>query len=124
MDQSELVKAGHIIVKALDDAGMPPSAALWVHQNEAGPWKLWIVPHASLKDKREFYRRLSDIVRRDRDELGGVDAADAEMVGASHPAIQALKSVVKMSGLGAAHFSNNRFNGFYLPDGIIMRMNV
>jgi hypothetical protein len=97
---------------------------MWVHQDEAAPWKLWIVPHASLTDKREFYRRLSDIVRRDRDKLGGVDAADTEMILASHPAIQALKNILRMPGLGAAHFSNNRFNGFYLPDGIILRMNI
>jgi hypothetical protein len=29
-----------------------------------------------------------------------------------------------MEGLGSAHFSNNRFNGFLLPDGIVLRMAV
>jgi hypothetical protein len=124
MDQTVLVNAGHTIVKALDTAGIPPRAAMWVHNTDTNAWKLWIVPHASVKDKRDFYRRIADIVSKHRAELGGIDASDTELVSDEHPAIRGLRVILKMPGLGAARFTDNRFNGFFLPDGIILRMDV
>ena len=94
------------------------------HREDTDTWKLWLVPHKSVTDKRDFYRRLSEIVTKNREELGGVDAADAEMVPDTHPAIQGLGRFIKMTGLGSTHFSNNRFNNFYLPDGIVLRMDL
>jgi len=124
MDQSLLVKSGHILVKALDDAKLPPKAAVWVHNTDTDIWRLWIVPDPSISDKRAFYRRVSEIATKNRKELGDVDASDVELVDKDHPAIKGLRAFVKMPGLGAAHLSNNRFNGFYLPDGIVLRMNI
>lgn len=121
MDQGILVTSGHILVRALDAAGIPPSAAVWVHNTDTDTWKLWLVPHESIKDQREFYRRLVEVVAEHRDELGGIDAADAQMVKDTHPAIEGLRKLMKMTGLGAAHLSNNLFNGYYLPDGIVLR---
>jgi len=124
MDQGLLVKSGHVLVKALDDANASPRAALWVHNTDTDTWKLWIVPHTSVTDKRAFYRTISEIVSKKRVELGEVDASDVELVGVDHPAIKGLGRFLKMPGLGASYFSNNRFNGFYLPDGIILRMDL
>lgn len=124
MDQGTLVKSGHILVHALDEAGTAPRAAMWVHNTDTDTWKLWVVPHTSVKDEREFYRKVVDVVAKHRNDLGGIDAADTQMVDVTHPAIVGLRGIIKMPGLGSAIFSNNRFNGFYLPDGIILRMNV
>jgi hypothetical protein len=124
MDQSFLVKAGHVLVKALDDQQQAPRAAVWVHNTDTDTWKLWIVPHTPVKDWQDFYRQLSTIVTQHRNELGDVDAADVELVGEDHPGIKGLKAFMKMPGLGSAHLSNNRLNGFFLPEGIVLRMDV
>lgn len=124
MDQNLLVKSGHVLVLALDNAGIPPRAAMWVHSTDTDTWKLWLVPHKSVTDKRDFYRQLSAIVTKSRDELGGVDAADVEMVSDAHPAIKGMRRLIKMPGLGDVHLTNNRFNNFYLPDGIVLRMDI
>ena len=124
MDQAILVRAGETIVKALDDSGSSPRAAMWVYMPETDTWKFWIVPAVSVADKRDFYRRIADVVSEHRMNLGDLDASDTEMLQDNHPAIQGLRNIIKMPGLGSARFTNNRFNGYYLPDGIIMRMNV
>jgi hypothetical protein len=124
MDQNVLVSSGHELVKALDAAGLRPRIAMWVHNTDTDTWKLWVVPPAGLKDKHEFYRRVSEIVSKNRAALGGIDASDTEMVSDTHPAMKGLGRFLKMPSLGSAYFSGNRFNGFYLPDGIILRSDL
>jgi hypothetical protein len=75
-------------------------------------------------DKHEFYRRISVIVAKNRASLGGIDASDTEMILDTHPAVKGLKVFMRAPGLSSIHFSGNRFNGFYLPDGIILRIDL
>lgn len=121
MDQSELVKAGHTIVRGMDDAGIPPQLAMWVRSNDADIWKLWIVPPPTIKDKPEFYRLVSEIISKHRSELGDTTISDIEMQSASHPAVQGLSLMLRFEGLGSARLTGNQLNGFYLPDGIVLR---
>jgi hypothetical protein len=124
MDQNILVSSGHALVKALDDAGIAPRVAMWVHNTDTDTWKLWIVPPAGFRDKHEFYRRIAEIVSKNHAVLGGIGASDTEMVLETHPAMKGLRQFIRMPGLGSAYFSGNRFNGYYLPDGIILRSDL
>lgn len=124
MDQNILVKSGQALVKALDEASVSPRMAMWVHNADTDTWKLWLVPPKGMNDKREFYRKLSEIISKNRVEFGGIDASDTEMVSDSHPAMKGLGRFINAPGLGNISFSGNRFNGFYLPDGIILRSNL
>ncbi len=124
MDQNTLVSAGHALVKALDAIGLNPRLAMWVHATDTDTWKLWIVPPVGLTDKQEFYRRVSEVVSKNRAAFGGIDASDTEMVLDSHPAMRGLRGFISMAGLGSTYFSGNRFDDFYLPDGIILRVDL
>jgi hypothetical protein len=124
MDQNVLVSGGQAVVKALDSEGIPPRVAMWVHNTDTDTWKLWIVPPAGMKDKHEFYRRVAAIISKHRTDFGGIDTSDTEMVLDSHPAMKGLRKFIKAPGLGSIYFSGNRFNGFYLPDGIILRVDL
>jgi hypothetical protein len=97
---------------------------MWVHNPDTDTWKLWLVPPAGKKDKAEFYRRIVQIVSKQRAELGNIDAGDTEMVLDTHPAVQGLSKFMRIPGLGNASFPGNLFDGFYLPDGIILRSDV
>jgi hypothetical protein len=124
MDQSALVTSAHALMKELDAAEMPPQLAMLVHSTDTDTWKLWIVPPAAVKDKHEFYRRVAEIITKHRAEVGGLSASDVEMIPTTHPAVEGLSTIVRMDGFGSVHFSGNQFNGFYLPDGIILRSAV
>lgn len=124
MDQNSLVNDGSKLVELLDQSKLKPRAAMWVYNSETDSWRLWIVPSKEVKDKSEFYRILSDIISKHREEIPSFDISSVEFKLDDHPAITGLGSMIHMDGLGSAHLSNNRFNGFLLPDGIVLRMAV
>jgi hypothetical protein len=105
----------------MDAAGFAPRLAMWVHSTDTDTWKLWIVPPEEMKDKFEFYRRLSELISKNRSALGDLSTGDVEYASDQHPAIKGISRVLHAPGLTSAHFSGNRFNGYYLPDGIIWR---
>ncbi len=124
MDQNTLVVGGQALVKALDAAGFRPRIAMWVHNTDIDTWKLWLVPPKKHADKQDFYRRIAKIVSQHRAEFGGIDTSDTEMVLETHPAMKGIGKYIQMPGLGSVNFSGNRFNGYYLPDGIILRSDL
>lgn len=124
MDQSTLVSAGHALVTEMDKAGFRPRLAMWVHNTDADTWKLWLLPPAGKEDKNEFYRVIVEIISKNREKFGDIDAADTQMVPENHAVVKGLKKFIRAPELSAISFSGNTFNGYYLPDGIIMRSDI
>lgn len=122
MDQSLLVAGGHRLVDLLSKEGSPPRAAIWVHYPDANTWKLWIVPNKDITDRFEFYQQISRVISSARESMHGLDAGEIEMIAADHEAMQALKSMFRVSGNSDIRISNNTLNGFFIPDGIILHL--
>jgi hypothetical protein len=122
MDKSLLVRSGHALVDLLEANGVRPAAAIWVRGTDIDSWRLWIVPPENFKDKRDFYRRVSEIISNNPDSFQGIDASYVDMVTPDHPAISALSRMFRVGGQGDVSIQSNMLNGFYLPDGIILRM--
>jgi hypothetical protein len=122
MDQS--LTAGHRLVDALEAAGLNIRAAIWVNNSETGSWKLWLVPDKSLKDRREFYRRVAEVISKDRSMYSDIDISDTEFVQDTHPAIKALKGIFRVKDRGQIHLKQNQMNGYFMPDGIILKMDL
>jgi hypothetical protein len=124
VDKDILVDSGTALVQLLDQNGLKPRAAMWVYNSDTVAWRLWIVPDKSLKDKAEFYRKLAAVISQNRDKLPGFDIGYVEYKSADHPVVKGMRSFIQMDGLGSVQFSNNRMNGVFLPDGIVLRMAV
>lgn len=122
MDTDALVKEGKRLVTLLDEAGFPPRGAMLVNNTETDTWRLWIVPHQDLLDKAQFYRQVSSLIIDHQDEFSLLDAGDVDLRSADHPATQGLARFIRLDGLGDVHMGGNAFNGFYLPNGILLRM--
>lgn len=122
MDKTTLVTNGHRLLDLLLTAGIRSRAALWVHNPEVDIWRLWIVPNPDLTDKREFYRRVAEVISANRNDLPGMDVSDIEYVSDKHPAVRALSLLVKVTTGASVQMSNTNFGGFYLPDCIILQM--
>lgn len=88
--------------------------------------QILILPNETLKDKREFYRRVAEIVSKHRPELGGIDAADVEMITDKHPVIQAMRKsrAFKITGRSAVGVKSSVFNGYYLSEALILLMDI
>ena len=127
MDKELLVKQGHELVKLLTKTRVSPQFAMWVLNTENDAWKLWIMPsNAFLKESdayRSFYRIISENVHDNQNVLAGLGAGSVLMVDKENPALGALKHFIRMPQLGSAYLGNNRFNGFYMLDGIMLLSN-
>ncbi len=123
MDQTFLVTKGRRLIELLDSTEAKPQAALWVHYPDHDLWKLWIVPDSSIQNKREFYRIVAETIAGN-DSLSGLDASSTEFIPSDHPAIRGMQKVLRVSGISDVHFTGNMLNGYYLPDSIVLRMDV
>ncbi|UYW33634.1 hypothetical protein [Methylorubrum extorquens] len=124
MDQNSLVEFGHAVIRSMRDDGISPRAAMWINNTDTQTWKLWIVPPKSLSDKREFYRKMSQIVSAYGDRYPGFDIADIEMIPETHPALKGMSTMFRIPAEVAFSLSGNTFNGFYIPDGILLIMDM
>lgn len=124
MDTSVLVKQAQALTRRLDATPVRPRAVMWVHSEDADVWRLWIVPAAPLADKRDFYRQVAETISKHWDEMAGLDVGSVEHVNADHPAMRGMGRFIQLAGTGSASFSGNRFNDYYLPEGIVIRMDL
>lgn len=124
MDTSVLVSEAQELTRLLDNTPVRPRAVMWIHSEDTDTWRLWIVPAAQMTDKRDFYRRVAEVISKNRARFGGLDVGSIEFVTADHPAMRGMGHFLHMDGTGSALFSGNRFNGYYLPEGIVIRMDL
>jgi hypothetical protein len=124
MDQSLLVRNGHDLIEEMAKIGARPRAALWVNSPDTDNWRLWIVPDKNLTDKREFYRKIAEIINQNPQIFSDFDAGDVEMIAETHPAMAGLKAMFKVHHNINVQIRNNMVNGYYIPDGVLLTMNL
>ena len=122
MDKELLVKSGQALLKAMESAKIKTKLAMWVHNTDMDFWKFWLV--TDIKDKREFYRKISRIISENRGELGGIDASDTEYVTEKHPAVDVMRNFIRIEGISDVYFSGNTYNGYYMPEGIVLHSSL
>ena len=123
MDKNILVANGRALIDVLSGQGAAPRAALWVYGSETDTWQLWIVPHKSIANMHEFYRQISTAISQNPDSMGSLDPADIKFVKDDHPAIQDLGKAFRIRS-GSVEFQSCVLNGFFMPDCIILVMNL
>ena len=118
------VSAAQRLTRLLDASGIPPRAVVWAYESDRRAWRLWIVPPAGLSDKREFYLRLADVFAANASALVGFDLGEVQFVRDDHPAIRGLAKMFRLPGVNDAYVSDNVLNGYYLPDAIVIRVDL
>lgn len=118
------VSVAQRLTKFMDESGTPPRAVLWAYESDRKAWRLWVVPPAGLIEKREFYLRLADVYAAHASALTGFDLGEVQFVRDDHPAIRGLAKLFRLPGINDAIVSDNVLNGYYLPEAIIIRMDL
>ena len=125
MDTEALVTHAHQLADLLDREGILPGMMMWFRDSDTENWRLWIVPHKTVKDERDFYRRLSNTISSNRHLLSSLHASDIDMIDEHHPAIGAIRGMAAMlfggrRGKCSIKLSQNLFNGLFIPDGVLV----
>lgn len=121
MDQAALVRQGHALVDLMDAEHIAPAFVMWVYSEDAGIWRLWVVPPTSLQDIHAFYRRISKLLTDHKSAAFGLEASDVELVKGDHPAVASVSRALPIQGKSVVRLSNNWVDGFFIPDGILLR---
>jgi hypothetical protein len=119
----ELIAAGEHLVRRMDETGLRPDAAFWLHDPESGTWSLVL---AEMKVKtggaRSFYATLRSELA-DAPEIGTLTIADITAVPPDHPLVRLLRSALTTGpGISGIRFSNNVINGILVDDAYVYRL--
>lgn len=124
MDKESLVESlideSVNLIQFLDKEDCGVRAALWHYYNEVGAWKLILSSDKfAPKSQREFYLVVAKVINKNNLKLS---VSDIKLVSMGDAIIQALSMLVHVSDFGRARFSQSTFNGIYIEDAIVLRM--
>ena len=116
----EMIEAGADLVRSLDAASIPVTAAYWLFDGDEPDWRLMIVsPEVAQLGPLRFYRKLGDQMRAlHRPEL---TSSNVTAVEPDDRVIAALRKAVQVPGIGSMRLTGNVFNGVLIPDALVYR---
>ncbi len=124
MDQELLVKETSRLIELMDTASIPPKGVLLVRDLGSGNWRIWIVPPSQFqkKRKRDFNAEVTFLLLRNQSEFSALTNSIIDLRFPEYPAIKILGKICRAEGITRIEFTACIFNGFSLPDSIILRM--
>lgn len=81
-----------------------------------------MVPPSGVADKRAFYLRVA-CVQASHTDVQTPDSGELQFVEAGHRAIVGLGKFIRIRD-GAIPMRANMFDGFFLPDCVVLRMDL
>jgi hypothetical protein len=117
------LEAGAALVRALDDGGWRPSAALWFYLPDDGLWRMIVsLPQDPGLRQQEAYRRLADVL-----EAHGLSAVlSVDDIALARPDDQMLtllrRAISTGPGISGIRFTRNTINNVLIEDAYIYRL--
>jgi hypothetical protein len=128
MDQTVLVnddkRAGLALVKALESAGMPVTAAFWYELPETGRWRLFIVsPWVENRGLSEIYQRVNDAIQSQA--MGLIRSDDVTAIGEDHSIYRRLVATFAARTDGVhIDLPDSDWGGVDFGDAFIYRLSI
>ena len=116
------VRAGSELVRILDEAGFPVTAAAWIYFPDAEEWRLVIRTPKAAKNLQEAFLDVARAMDAKGDLRAKLNLARIKLVPPTDLLLKALGSVVSAPGLSKIRFSRNVVNGIYIDDALIYRL--
>jgi hypothetical protein len=112
------IERGAELVRALDKAGFPVLAAMWLYRTDLEAWRLTIAtPRAN--DLLEAYGEVQAVARQHGFE--GFDLTYIELVAPSDRTVSTLSRSRRLEGLGGVRLSTSMIDGVYIEDAYVYR---
>ena len=115
---------GRTLTKALDDADLGVSSALWFYFSDVQQWRfVFASPIVDKIGPRKAYKKVQRVIQKLKQRLPTLDLTSVVAVSAKHPLIRLLGSAIGTGpGMSAIRFSRNAVNGQFIEDAFIYRM--
>ncbi len=119
-----LVTAGKTLVVRLDEAGLSPSAALWLYRSETDNWTLVLATdEAQEHGARAAYAQIQPVFRKYESDLRPLKFDDITAVSADEAVILAIGKIIHAGpGLSAIRLTNNYVDNVLIDDALVYRL--
>ena len=119
-----LVKAGKTLVERLDDAGLNPSAALWLYRSETDNWTLvFATDEAQEHGVRAAYAQIQPVFREYESDLQPLKFDDITAVSPDEAIILTIGKIIHAGPeLSTIRLTNNYVNNFLIDDALVYRL--
>jgi len=120
----KMIEAGADLTRRLDEAGVAPSASLWLYVPELNIWRLMIAsPLVKSQGPRKVYRKIQSLLTGPTGGESLIPLPSITVVENNHPLISALRSAVATrKPICGIRFSRNTIRGHFVEDAYIYRM--
>lgn len=112
------VNGGEALVRALDRAGFPVPAALWLYYPDLERWRL-VIATPRARDPQEAYISIGQIA--DQARIVSPELSRIRLVLPTDPTVATLSRVLRTEGISGVRFTGNMVNGIYVDDAYIYR---
>jgi hypothetical protein len=121
----EMIDTGAILVRKLDERGLPPDAAFWLYFPDEAQWRL-VISEVDVGDigPKKIYRKIQKILAESTDEITAISLDDVALAKPDTALIALLKLAMKTGpGIAGVRLKNNVINGTLIEDSYIYRLN-
>jgi hypothetical protein len=120
----EMMDAGALFVRKLDEHGLSPKAALWLYNQELQQWKMVIAEkEVETLGPKEVYRKIQHIIAESAEKLG-ISLDDVALATPDAPIIALLRVAIRTGPeISGIRFKNNVIHGTLIEDAYIYRLN-
>ena len=119
------IEQGLQLVRVLDEAKFPVSAALWLFSSDLERWRFVIATTNLPQQIAQRQLEAATIVAKWKEDHDGdqiLDLARVRFVSDTDQLISGLGKVMKLEGLSEVRVSNNMINGVFVEDAIVHRL--
>jgi hypothetical protein len=116
------IEMGRELVRILDEAKFPVTAAAWIFFPDVDEWRLVIRTPRAEKNLLEAFGDVARALDAKGDLRSRIDLARVKLVPPTDRMLEAIGKAVRMDGLGTMRFSRNVINGIYIDDALIYRL--
>jgi hypothetical protein len=116
------VEMGGELLKVLDEAAFPVTAAAWIYFPDIDEWRLVIRTPKAEKDLQGALRELAAAMDAKGDLRARLDLSRVKLVPPKDKILAAMGSAVRVDGISNVRFSRNVINGVVIDDALIYRL--
>lgn len=124
MDKDSLVERGRLIVKGLQDEGVPLTAALWVREvSDTGGdnWLLWVAPK-NFQGRTSFYTSLSRVLSKLQLQIGYFEISNVRTIAPVSSIVGVLRRFGPIRPDQPRYLLNQNLGGTYVQEAIVLHV--
>ena len=116
------VEMGRELLRILDEAKFPVTAAVWIFFPDIEEWRLVVRTPKAEKNLQQALLELAVLLDKQGDLRKRLDLSRVKLVPPKDKILAAMSSIVKVDGISSIRFSRNLVDGVLIDDALIYRL--